>query len=247
MNCAAKQSIWQQTDAAMVRTLAGSSRATYKPLPQQIWLTKVSLMQTTRHTAVLLFGPPGVGKGTQGQLLGSVPGFRHVSTGDMFRSMDPNSPLGKKVRNYTREGNFVPDALTIQIFRAFLEDDIDSGRFNPSEEVLVLDGIPRSTQQVELIAADMDVRLLIHLICRDEDKMVERIRARAEREHRVDDAREEIVRHRFNVFRQQSAPVLNCYTGDMVVDVPADGTPAEVLRELLGHLIPVQNAHLNQM
>lgn len=200
-----------------------------------------------RHSAVLLFGPPGVGKGTQGGLIGNIPGFRHVSTGEMFRSMDPASPMGKKVRSFTREGRLVPDALTIQIFRAFIEDDINSDRFKPEEEVLILDGIPRNAQQVELVAADMDVQLVIHLVCKDEERMIERIRMRAEREHRVDDAREEVVRHRFEVYRQQSSPVLNCYTSNMIVDVPADGTPAEVVRELLNHLIPIQNRHLERM
>lgn len=203
-------------------------------------------MLDQRYTAVLLFGPPGVGKGTQGGLIGNIPGFSHVSTGQMFRSMDPTSPLGKKVRSFTREGNFVPDALTIQIFRAFIEDDISSNRFDPETDVLLLDGIPRNTQQVESVASDMDVRLVLHLVCRDEERMIKRIRARAEREHRVDDAREEIVRHRFDVFREQSAPVLNCYPSDMIVDVPADGTPAEVMHELLSHLIPIQNEHLTQ-
>jgi adenylate kinase len=203
-------------------------------------------MRDKRHTAVLLFGPPGVGKGTQGGLVGNIPGFRHVSTGEMFRSMDPTSPLGKKVRSFTREGKLVPDALTIQIFRAHIEDDINSKRFDPNEEVLILDGIPRNAQQVELIAADMDVRQVIHLVCRDEEKMIQRIRSRAAREHRVDDAREDVVRHRFEVYRQQSAPVLNCYPSDMIVDVEADGTPAEVVRELLNHLIPIQNAHLER-
>ncbi|MFK7821822.1 MAG: adenylate kinase family protein [Planctomycetaceae bacterium] len=201
-------------------------------------------MLDQRHTAVLLFGPPGVGKGTQGGLIGNIPGFRHVSTGEMFRSMDPTTPLGKKVRSFTRDGNFVPDALTIQIFRAFIEDDINSGRFHPQDEILLLDGIPRNAQQVEFIAADMDVRLVVHLVCRDEEKMIRRIRDRAAREHRVDDAREEVVRHRFEVYRQQSAPVLNCYPPDMIVDVPADGSPAEVMRDLLNKMIPIQNAHL---
>lgn len=200
-------------------------------------------MLEMRPSAVLLFGPPGVGKGTQGRLLGSIPGFRHVSTGDMFRSMDPHSPLGKKVRSFTRGGKLVPDALTIQIFRAYLEDDMNCNRFDPATEVLILDGIPRNTQQVEHVATDMDVKKVIHLECRDLDQMVRRIQLRAQQEHRVDDASEEVVRHRFDVYREQSAPVLNCYTDDMVISVNADGTPAEVLRSLLDELIPIQNAH----
>lgn len=202
-------------------------------------------MTQSRPTAVLLFGPPGVGKGTQGTLLGEIPGFRHVSTGDMFRSMEPASPLGRKIRSFTRVGKLVPDALTIQIFRAFVEDDINSERFAPHEEILILDGIPRNVEQVELVSADMDVAQVIHLVCEDEEKMIRRIRTRADKEHRADDAREEIVRHRFQVYEEQSAPVLKCYPSDIVVDIPADGTPAEVLYDLLGQLIPVQNAHLN--
>jgi len=199
-------------------------------------------MQNKRPTAVLLFGPPGVGKGTQGNLLNSIPGFKHVSTGEMFRSMDANGPLGRKVRGYTKQGNFVPDALTIQIFRAHIEDYVATGTFNPEDELLILDGIPRNAVQVEMITADMNVLKVVHLICRDEDKMIERIRLRAERENRADDAREEIVRHRFEVYREQSAPVLNCYTKDMIVDVPADGEPAEVLHGLLGLLIPIRQS-----
>ena len=199
-------------------------------------------MQDKRPTAVLLFGPPGVGKGTQGSLLDSIPGFKHVSTGEMFRSMDGNGPLGRKVRGYTKKGNFVPDALTIQIFRAHIEDYVATGTFNPADELLILDGIPRNTVQVELITADMNVRKVIHLVCRDEEKMIERIRLRAERENRADDARKEIVRHRFKVYEEQSAPVLNCYTKDMIVDVPADGEPAEVLHGLLGLLIPIRQS-----
>lgn len=203
-------------------------------------------MTQARPNAVLLFGPPGVGKGTQGGLLGCIPGFRHVSTGEMFRSMDAGAPLGRKIRSFTKEGKLVPDALTIQIFRAFVEDDINSDRFSPDREVLILDGIPRNVQQVELIAADMDVALVVHLVCHDEEKMIERIRARAEREQRADDAREEVVRHRFEVYEEQSAPVLDCYPAEVVVDVPSDGTPAEVLLELLSHLVPVQNDHLQR-
>ncbi len=200
-------------------------------------------MYKTRPKAVLLFGPPGVGKGTQGRLLGSIPGFQHVSTGEMFRSMDANTPLGRKVRGFIRDGNFVPDALTIQIFRAHVEDDIETGAFDPETELLILDGIPRTATQVEMIAANMDVLKLIHLVCADEERMIERIRLRAEREHRVDDAKEEVVRHRFEVYREQSAPVLNCYPTDMIVDVPADGGHAQVLHNLLGLLVPIQNEH----
>ena len=70
-----------------------------------------------RFRCVLLFGPPGVGKGTQGGVLGNIPGFFHLAVGDVFRSIDINSPIGKKVYTYSSKGELVPDELTIEIWK----------------------------------------------------------------------------------------------------------------------------------
>ena len=65
--------------------------------------------------SILLFGPPGVGKGTQGKILGMVPGFFHLSVGDVFRSIDIGSDDGKQVYQYSSQGQLVPDELTVRI------------------------------------------------------------------------------------------------------------------------------------
>ena len=71
-----------------------------------------------RYKTVLLFGAPGAGKGTQGKILGKVPGFYHLACGDVFRSLDMGSELGSKFMEYSSRGELVPDALTIEELRA---------------------------------------------------------------------------------------------------------------------------------
>ena len=70
-----------------------------------------------RYQTVLLFGAPGAGKGTQGKILGLVPGFFHLACGDVFRSLDVNSELGKEFLEYSSRGELVPDSLTIEMWR----------------------------------------------------------------------------------------------------------------------------------
>ena len=70
-----------------------------------------------RYSCVLLFGPPGVGKGTQGKILANIPGFFHLSVGDVFRSVDIGSEDGREVYNYISQGQLVPDPLTMKIWK----------------------------------------------------------------------------------------------------------------------------------
>ncbi|MEL7497455.1 MAG: nucleoside monophosphate kinase [Planctomycetota bacterium] len=193
--------------------------------------------------SVLLFGPPGAGKGTQGKILGSVPGFFHLSVGDVFRSIDIGSREGQEICKYTSVGKFVPNDLTIKIWRNALEAYIALAAFKPREDILILDGIPRNVTQTELIREHIDVVKIVSLDCDEEDEMVQRIQRRAIRENRADDASEDIIRRRFEVYRNESRPVLDCYDSDIIAPVEAKGSPAEVLASILNIVIPVQNDH----
>ena len=104
-------------------------------------------MMSTRYPSILLFGPPGVGKGTQGQILGSIPGFFHLATGDMFRSLDKESEIGMEFTRYSSQGLLVPDFLTVRLWRQHVEQLIARELYNPEVDVLLLDGIPRSVPQ----------------------------------------------------------------------------------------------------
>lgn len=200
-------------------------------------------MTKKRFRSVLLFGPPGVGKGTQGGILGQIPGFFHLSVGDVFRSIDIGSPDGKEVCQYISEGHLVPDELTIKIWKKALNAYVTLSRFKPREDLLILDGMPRNVNQAQLVQDHLEIRRVINLECSDEEDMIHRIRRRAIRENRADDANESVIRNRFQVYREKSAPLLSYFDKDMIATVDANGSPAEVLMQVLNFVIPIQNRH----
>ena len=200
-------------------------------------------MASQRYHTVLLFGPPGVGKGTQGRILGQIPGSFHLSVGDVFRSLDINSPDGKEVYQYSSQGMLVPDETTIRIWSRNLNAHTILSLFKPHEDLLILDGIPRNTRQAEIVEEHIEVLKIVHLKCADTESMIHRIRRRAIRENRVDDMHEDIIRKRFQVYEHDTKPVLDYYPHKLMAEVDAMGSPAEVLMNILKWVVPVQNAH----
>lgn len=196
-----------------------------------------------RYKSLLLFGPPGVGKGTQGKILGQIPGMFHLATGDIFRALDKDSELGKQFMHYSSRGELVPDDLTIRVWQQYLKDQIEAGAFDPKADLLILDGIPRSTNQAEIIDDHAEVLKIIHLGCPDMDEMVERMKRRARQQNRHDDADEDVIRRRFQVYEQETAPVLSHYPKDKIAEVNALGSPAEILHRILKEVVPVYNQH----
>ncbi|QDU82148.1 Adenylate kinase [Polystyrenella longa] len=192
---------------------------------------------------VLLFGAPGVGKGTQGKILGTIPGFYHLSVGEVFRSIDIGSPDGREIYQHTSRGELVPDDLTMKIWRRNLEGQTILNRFKPHEDILILDGLPRNIHQAQLLTDHVDILHVIYLVCNDQEEMIHRIKRRAIRENRSDDANEDIIRHRYKVYHSDTAPVVEHYDKSIVHEVEAMGSPAEVLSRILEVLIPVQNSH----
>ncbi|MCA9015581.1 MAG: nucleoside monophosphate kinase [Planctomycetaceae bacterium] len=200
-------------------------------------------MATERRKAVLLFGAPGVGKGTQGRILGQIPGFFHLSSGDVFRSIDIESPEGQEIYKYSSRGELVPDELSIRIWKQGLDARATLSMYKPRKDILILDGIPRNVQQAKILEQYIDVLKVLHLTCSDEEEMIHRIRHRAIRENRADDANESVIRRRFEVYREESAQVLSCYPEEIIAHIDAIGSPAGVLLACLEQLVPVQDAH----
>jgi len=190
------------------------------------------------YPSILLFGPPGVGKGTQGQILGSIPGFFHLATGDMFRSLDKESEIGMEFTRYSSQGFLVPDFLTVRLWRQHVEQLIARELYNPSRDVLLLDGIPRSVPQAESMKEYIDPIMIVHLVCDNLDEMVIRMQKRATEQGRPDDADESVIRNRFEVYREQTAPVLANYDDSIIRRVDALGTQAEVLLRVLTAIVP---------
>ena len=155
-------------------------------------------------------------------------------------------PQGKEICQYTSRGQLVPDELTVRIWRNALDAYVGLSTFKPREDLLVLDGIPRNVKQTELVKDHINILRVIHLSCEDEEEMIHRMRRRAIRENRADDANEEVIRRRFRVFHEESKPVLDCYPNDIISTVKATGSPAEVLLAVLKNVIPIQNEHFEQ-
>lgn len=195
-----------------------------------------------RYRTVLIFGAPGVGKGTQGKMLGNIPGFHHFSTGDMFRKLDPHSELGKTFVSYSTRGELVPDELTVEVWKRTIDAQATLGIFHPHCDLLILDGIPRSVTQTELMERYIDV-LGILLLEGEEEAILKRLKGRALQQGRPDDAQEEIVRRRLAVYADETKPVLSHYPAEMQHRVDALGTPATVLDRIIRVVAPIQESH----
>ncbi len=204
------------------------------PIMSARWLESNISMSDEQpvYKSVLVLGPPGSGKGTQGKVLSQIPGFVHVSSGDLFRNLDPQSELGQIFLEYSTRGELVPDDLTVRLWRHHMDQLARSGQFNIDKEVLFLDGIPRSAQQAEMLADDVDMLLLLHLQA-DEETMVKRIHKRALQQNRLDDANPDVVRRRFQEYEAATAPVLEYYPTSKIRTVDAAAAPLEVLRQII--------------
>ncbi|MBI3850433.1 MAG: nucleoside monophosphate kinase [Verrucomicrobia bacterium] len=189
-----------------------------------------------KYNAYILFGAPGCGKGTQGKALGTLPGFFHCSCGDVFRSIDPTTPLGQKIAEFSRKGELVPDDITIELWRTYIHNCVQTGSFNPETDKLVLDGIPRNTSQARLLEETVQVEAVFDLQCSNRSELVARLRRRALRANRLDDAKEEVIRHRLDVFDNTTQPLLDFYRPAVVCTVNSQQRPERVLYEVLSHI-----------
>lgn len=202
-------------------------------------------MGDTRYRSILLFGAPGTGKGTQGAVLGHVPGFFHLSSGDMFRGLDKESDLGREFLKHSTKGLLVPDDFTVRLWAAHTAVLVESGAYAPASAALLLDGIPRTSNQCDLMAEHIDVLKVIHLTCSDRGRLVERLKKRALSSGRPDDADEGVIRRRLEVYDAETTPVLEKYPAGLVADVDAMQTPAEVVRDILTVVAPIHSAQFS--
>ncbi len=180
----------------------------------------------------LLFGAPGSGKGTQGVTLGVVPHFYHLACGDVFRSIDTRTDVGKAFLEYSGRGELVPDEITVQLWRARINDSVKMHVFRPEMDALVLDGIPRNVRQAELMGELIEVRQIFHLSCPDRSALVGRLKQRALRDNRLDDANEEVIKRRLETYDAESKPVLEYYGGDRITEIDATQLPIKVLSDI---------------
>jgi adenylate kinase len=186
--------------------------------------------------SILIFGPPGAGKGTLGKFLSSAGNHFHLSSGDIFRGLSPESPAGKLYHSYASRGHLVPDEVTLQIWRHYVGGLIATNRYFPHQQFLLLDGVPRTERQAELFGEYIEVMHIIVLETKNIDVLIKRMQRRAIIERRMDDTDDEVLRTRMQVYQKETVKLLECYPSSLISRFNADQTPLEVLRDVLSKL-----------
>ncbi len=174
-------------------------------------LEQKRILQSKENAMInlILFGPPGSGKGTQAAKLVARYELVHISTGDLFRyEMSHDTPLGKRAKRYIEAGELVPDEVTIGMLRNKVEAHPDARGF-------IFDGFPRTVAQAEaldnlLAEKGTEVSALIALEV-DDEEIVQRILKRGQTSGRPDDNDESIIRKRIEVYKKETAPVFAYY------------------------------------
>ena len=160
---------------------------------------------------IVLFGAPGCGKGTQAQRLKEHYGIDHVSTGEVIRDeIRRGTELGRSMESYIKEGRLAPDSIVIGMIANYVADHLDA-------KGCIFDGFPRTTVQAEefdkILARHglkVDIMVDIHV---PEEELVRRILLRGKDSGRADDASEEVIRGRLDVYHRQTAVVADYYAG----------------------------------
>lgn len=158
---------------------------------------------------LILFGPPGAGKGTQSAKLIEKYSLMHISTGDLFRKhLKEGTPLGKLAQDYMTKGNLVPDQVVIDM----VDDKL---RSSGDIKGVIFDGFPRTTPQAEALDKLLDtkkapIKVLIELVV-SEVELKKRLAERAVKENRPDDAKPEVIENRISVYKAETVSVADYY------------------------------------
>ncbi len=180
---------------------------------------------------MIFMGPPGAGKGTQAAVVAEKYGIPAISTGDIFRAnVGEGTPLGLEAKRYMDAGEYVPDSVTNNMVRDRLaQPDAEPG--------FLLDGDPRTLAQVEeldgMLAASGASLDAVVVLTVDSEELVQRLLTRAETSGRSDDT-EEVIRHRQDVYTEQTAPLIDVYRDrGLLLEVDGLGEVTEVSERIL--------------
>lgn len=181
---------------------------------------------------IVLFGPPGSGKGTQAKKLIEKFNLKQISTGDLFRyNMKNNTDLGKLAKSYIEKGELVPDQVTIDMLTEEVKKTTDAKGF-------IFDGFPRTANQTQALEGivkevlDDDISVCLSLVVEDE-VLVERLLERGKTSGRADDANEEIIRNRIKEYYAKTTEVAELYKQqNKYVEVNGVGSIEEIAENL---------------
>jgi len=188
---------------------------------------------------LILFGPPGSGKGTQSERLIAKYGLKHLSTGDLLRSeIGAKSPLGLAAKNFMDKGQLVPDEVVIEMINAALDN-------NPQANGFLFDGFPRTTAQAEALdrllnqkSTEIAVVLALQV---GQEELVRRLLNRGITSGRSDDVNEDIIRARIEEYERKTTAVAEHYKKyNKVIYVKGEGSVDDIF-DLLSNEIDKKN------
>lgn len=190
---------------------------------------------------LILFGPPGSGKGTQSEQLTVKYGLKHLSTGDILRSeIRKKTPLGLEAKNFMDKGQLVPDEVVIGMISSALDE-------NEGAKGFLFDGFPRTSAQaealdnlLELKEAEISVMLALKV---SEAELIKRLLKRGETSGRTDDINEQVIKSRISVYHNETAAVAEYYEKfEKVVMIKGEGTIDEIFYRLCKEIDKRMNA-----
>lgn len=190
---------------------------------------------------LILFGPPGSGKGTQATKLVEKYGLLHISTGDLFRyEMKNDTPLGKEAKRYIQEGELVPDSVTV----GMLKNKVEA---NPDVPGYIFDGFPRTIAQSksldELMAENNNEISALLMLDVPDAEIINRIKKRGESSGRADDSDEAIIKNRIDVYKNETSPVFDYYDKKGVAQkIDGVGSIEEIFDRLNAAILPLSKA-----
>ena len=180
-----------------------------------------------KYKTYLLFGAPGSGKGTQGKTLGTIPRFFHCACGDVFRSIDTRTTVGRAFLEYSSKGELVPDEITVELWKARIDAAVDG------HQVQARHRCARARRHSAECRSGQDHgqtdrrEKVFHLSCPNREALFTRLKKRALKDNRLDDANEEVIKRRLATYEDESKPVLDYYGTDAITVVDATAAPGE--------------------
>lgn len=190
---------------------------------------------------LILFGPPGSGKGTQSDKIVDRFGLIHLSTGNLLRQeIHDRTPLGMEAKNFMDKGQLVPDEVVIAMIGTCLEK-------HPEAKGFLFDGFPRTIAQAQALDRHLSlkkttIRKVLALEV-SEDELVKRLLKRGETSGRSDDTNEAVIRKRFHVYENETEPVAEYYHQQNKLEkIPGEGSVDEIFQKLSGSIEAEMNA-----
>jgi adenylate kinase len=151
--------------------------------------------------------------------------------------------VGRAFLEYSSKGQLVPDEITVELWKAQIDAAVNSHTFKPDIDTLVLDGIPRNVGQAKIMEDLIDVKKVFHLSCPNREALFTRLKKRALKDNRLDDANDEVINRRLATYEMESKPVLTYYGKDRITSIDATQPPAKVLLHILESMNGVNGSH----